>query len=118
MPAYHSISHCSLVHLRKMPLYETVLPSKMFEAAHMKRPIVLGVAGEAAKVLQASEGGICIEPGNEDQLIAAVERLAGDPALRDRLGQAGHDYVARHYDRDRLAQDYLELIDRVRQDAG
>ena len=118
MPAYHSISHCTLVHLRKMPLFETVLPSKMFEAHQMKRPIVLGVAGEAAKVMRESGGGICIEPGNEDQLIEAVDRLAADGALCERLGQAGHDYVARHYDRDRLAEDYLKLIDRVRHDAG
>jgi glycosyltransferase involved in cell wall biosynthesis len=113
IPAYLSISDCSLVHLRRAPLYTTVLPSKIFEAAHMKRPIVLGVEGEAARVVTASEGGICIEPDNDDQLIDAVERLADDPALRERLGQAGHDYVVLHYDRDRLARDYLDVIDRV-----
>lgn len=113
IPAYLSISDCSLVHLRRAPLYTTVLPSKIFEAAYMKRPIVLGVEGEAARVVTASGGGICIEPDNDDQLIDAVERLADDPALRERLGQAGHDYVVLHYDRDRLAGDYLDLIDRV-----
>ena len=113
IPAYLSISGCSLVHLRRAPLYATVLPSKIFEAAHMKRPIVLGVEGEAARVVTASGGGICIEPDNEEQLLAAVERLADDPALRERLGQAGHDYVVQHYDRDRLARDYLGFINQV-----
>ena len=115
IPAYLSISDCSLVHLRRAPLYTTVLPSKIFEAAHMKRPIVLGVEGEAARVVTASQGGICIEPDNEDQLLDAVERLVDDPGLRLRLGQAGHDYVVRHYDRDQLARDYLDFIDRVLQ---
>jgi glycosyltransferase involved in cell wall biosynthesis len=113
MPGFQSISHCSLVHLRKAPLYLTVLPSKIFEAAHMRRPIILGVAGEAAQVIEESGGGICIEPGNEDQLIDAVERLAGDPQLRERLGRAGHDYVARHFDWDRLAARYLEMLEQI-----
>ncbi len=113
IPSYLSISHCCLVHLRKAPLYTTVLPSKIFEAAHMERPIVLGVEGEAAKMLKASGGGICFEPDNEDQLIEAVEQLAGDPELRQRLGTRGHAYVARHFDRDQLAGDYLELIEGI-----
>lgn len=117
MPGLYSISDCSLVHLRKAPLYTTVLPSKMFEAAHMKRPIILGVEGEAAKVIAESGGGLCIEPGNEDQLIEAVERLAGDSGLRERLGRAGHDYVARQFDWDRLAASYLGLIEKVTQRA-
>jgi glycosyltransferase involved in cell wall biosynthesis len=89
----------------------------MFEAAHMKRPIILGVEGEAAKVIAESGGGLCIEPGNEDQLIEAVERLAGDSGLRERLGRAGHDYVARQFDWDRLAASYLGLIEKVTQRA-
>jgi len=28
----------------------------------------------------------------------------------ERMGETGHGYVMRHFDRDRLAEDYLELL--------
>lgn len=112
MPGYLSISGCCLVHLRRTDLFKTVLPSKIFEASAMARPIVLGVEGDAAELVQASGGGLCIEPENAEQLAHAVERLADDPDLCRRLGQAGRAYVTAHYDRDTLSAAYLELIGR------
>ena len=111
MPRFHAMSDCSLVHLKKTPLFATVLPSKIFEMSYMKRPIVLGVEGDAARIITASGGGICIEPENEDELLAAIERLRSDPGLAERMGQSGHDYVAEHYDRERLSSDYLAYLE-------
>ncbi len=113
MPRFHALSDCSLVHLMKTPLFTSVLPSKIFEMSYMKRPIIMGVQGEAAKVIQASGGGICIEPENEKELVEAIQQLHADPALCERLGQSGHDYVARNYDRETVAAGYLEFLEKV-----
>ena len=110
MPALLSVADCCLVHLRKTPLFTTVLPSKIFEALAMERPIILGVEGDAARVLKASGGGLCIEPENEQELIDALLQLKRDPALRSRLGVQGGTHVRKHFDRDRLADAYAELI--------
>jgi glycosyltransferase involved in cell wall biosynthesis len=113
MPAFLSISGASLVHLRKTDLFTTVIPSKIFEAFGMARPIILGVAGEASDLVERAGAGVAIEPENAEQLVEVVERLAGDPALCERLGRAGHRYGVEHHDRDALANDYLEIISRV-----
>ncbi len=113
MPAFLSISGCCLVHLRGTDLFKTVLPSKIFEAAAMARPIVLGVQGEAAQLVQRSGGGVCIEPENATQLADAVLQLADDPALAEQLGQAGHDFMTQHHDRERLAAHYLAIVERI-----
>ncbi len=113
MPRIHSISDCNLVHLRRAPLYTTVFPSKIFEVAHMKVPIILGVEGEAAKLIERSHSGVCIEPENDTQLLNAVEMLAADPDKRRELGEAGHDFVAEHFDRDQLADKYLQVLERT-----
>ena len=110
IPRVHAMSDCSLVHLRKTPLYTSVLPSKIFEMAHMKNPIILGVQGEAEKLVRASGGGICIEPDNEVELLEAVQKLQGDPELAAQLGQAGHDFVAENFDRRKLALAYMEYL--------
>lgn len=104
-----------LVHLKKRDLFTTVMPSKIFEAAAMAKPIVLGVQGHAAELVQRAGCGICIEPENETQLIAALEQLADDRELGAALGRAGRDYFVRRFDRAALAADYLGVIRRVRE---
>ncbi len=72
-------------------------------------PLVLGVRGFAQRFVEDAGCGVCIAPGDADELVEAVLRLADDPALRRRLGQAGRALAAR-FDRDRLAARYLEIV--------
>ncbi len=118
MPDFLATSDACLVHLRKTPLYETVLPSKIFEAAAMARPIILGVRGFSADLVQRAGAGLCIEPENEHELLEAIDKLACCPSLREELGRSGRDYVLRHFDREKLAREYLEVIRRVCSPAG
>jgi len=114
VPRLLSVSDVCLVHVKRLALYRSVLPSKIFEAWAMAKPVVLGVEGCAAEVVEAAGGGVCVEPENEQQLVAAVESLADDHGLSESLGQAGRDYVVRHFSRDALAKDYLDVLEQVR----
>jgi glycosyltransferase involved in cell wall biosynthesis len=110
MPEFLAASDACLVHLNRRELFTTVMPSKIFDALGMCRPVILGVEGFAADFIRRSGGGICIEPDNEDELISAIDRLSSDPVWARSMGQAGHDYVIKHFDRDDLAQQYLDRI--------
>ena len=114
IPAFLSITDACLVHLRKTDLFTTVMPSKIFEAAGMARPILMGVGGFAADLVREAGAGICIEPENERQMVEALERMADDPALCRSMGQSGHDYIVARFDREKLAMDYIALIERLR----
>jgi glycosyltransferase involved in cell wall biosynthesis len=100
----------SLVLLRNRPLFNSVLPSKIFEAMGMAKPIVLGVRGESQRLVEQSGAGICIEPENAGQLAAAVCRLADDPELRRRMGEAGRRTVEQQFDRRKLAGEFETLL--------
>lgn len=113
IPEYLSISDACLVHLKRIELFHTVMPSKIFEAAGAARPIILGVEGNAADIVKQAGAGMCMQPENEAQLIDGLERLAADPQLARRLGESGFRYVSEHFDRDVLAADYLELIETI-----
>jgi glycosyltransferase involved in cell wall biosynthesis len=113
MPRVLAASDACLVHLRRTDLFKTVYPSKIFEAAAMKRPVILGVEGSAAELVQDSGGGICIEPENHEHLLDAVKQLHRDSALRQQLGEAGHRYVMANFDRDDLAKDYLQTMEEI-----
>lgn len=113
MPAVLATVDVCLVHLRAAPLFETVLPSKMFEAAATGRPILLGVAGEASSLLQETGAGQTFPPEDDEALAAACERLADDPRLRAALGAAGRAQMTPKFDVDRLAQRYREELERL-----
>ncbi len=113
MPAIWSLTDVSLVLLRKSETFESVIPSKIFEAMGMARPIILGVRGESQRIVEASGGGICIEPENDTELAEAVRELALDPERGRALGQSGRRYVEANYDRHVLAGRFEELLLRV-----
>jgi glycosyltransferase involved in cell wall biosynthesis len=110
IPGFLSITDACLVHLKKAELFKTVLPSKIFEAAAMAKPIILGLDSFAAEFVKQANAGICIEPENAEQLAQTVEKLADDPKLCQLLGQAGRKYVMKHHNRDSLANKYLDII--------
>src|SRR5262249_48092041 len=79
-----------LVHLRKTELFETVIPSKIFEIMAMNVPIVMGVRGQAQRIVQAGRAGVAMMPEDESSLLSSIETIA-----RDRIAFArGRDYVA------------------------
>lgn len=113
IPEVLAASDACLVHLRKVDLFTRVLPSKIFEMAAMKKPIILGVRGHAARLVQDADAGICIEPENAEELADAVCSLASAPDTCLRFGQSGHDYVVQHYDRAVLAEHYARLLENL-----
>jgi glycosyltransferase involved in cell wall biosynthesis len=111
MPGVWAATDASLILLRRDDLFKTVLPSKMFEAMAMRRPIVLGVEGEARALLEEARAGIAITPQSGEELAGAVKRLAADRELGARLGASGRAHVCEHYDRAKLATRYLDLLE-------
>ncbi len=103
-------SQALLIHLKPCDLFTSVIPSKMFETMAMERPIILGVAGEAREIVTASGSGINMDPGNADQLVEAVCRLADDSEFTASLASQGRSFVSKHYTRDVLADRFLEVM--------
>jgi glycosyltransferase involved in cell wall biosynthesis len=108
-----ALSDVSLVLLKKSDLFKTVIPSKIFESLAMAKPIILGVEGESAELIQAAQAGICIEPEQADDLAARVLELSQKPELCRQLGENGRTYVVEHFDRTVLARKLSSLIETV-----
>lgn len=106
---YWSILDISIVHLRKTDLFKTVIPSKMFECMAMGVPILHGVAGESAKIIEENKAGILVEPENP---IAIAERLIAIKDDRELLACLGQNALEAKlkYDRKKLAIEMLDVI--------
>jgi glycosyltransferase involved in cell wall biosynthesis len=109
---YWSLLDASVIHLRKTELFKTVIPSKLFECMGMGVPVLHGVEGESADIVRREGTGIVFEPENADALVAALRKLADDPALSDRLRQRGRA-AAHRYDRASLAMEMLRSLERA-----
>ncbi len=114
VPELLASSDCCMVLLKKNELFKTVIPSKMFEAMAMERPVILGVEGESKEIILEGNCGICIEPENHRQLAEAVLRLYNDQNLLKRLGHDGRQYVEKNFDRENLAKMYIDILEEVR----
>ena len=110
MPRVLASSETLLVHLRACDLFTTVIPSKIFEAMAMERPIIMGVQGESADIVREAEAGLDMEPGNADSLIECLDRLAKDDGLYSSLSSSARRFVLDEFSRDAFAATYLELL--------
>ena len=113
IPSLLAASDIMLVTLRPSDVFKTVLPSKMFEAMAARKPIVLGVDGEARDTLLRAGAGVAVAPGDADALADAVCALARDPVLRAALGESGAAYVEREFSRRTWGARYLAVLEAV-----
>lgn len=114
IPSLINASDVCLVLLRKTEVFKTVLPSKMLEFMACGKPIVLGVDGQARKILEEANGGIYIEPEDVGALRESLQKFYEDPFLRKKLGDNGRSYILENFRRERKAHQYLNLLEELR----
>jgi glycosyltransferase involved in cell wall biosynthesis len=68
-------------------------PIKIFEYMAMRKPVVAAGIGQVEEIISNGRTGVLFEPGNTDQLAAALTKLARDPQLRRHLGEKANAWV-------------------------
>ncbi|MGV3468686.1 glycosyltransferase family 4 protein [Limnobacter sp.] len=106
---YWSVLDASIIHLKKDELFTTVIPSKLFECMGMAIPVLHGVEGESARIVESEDVGLLFEPENPEGLVNCLRRLADDPELFARFKTNG-PLGAKRYDRSSLAGVMLEIL--------
>jgi len=111
LPAVLNLAYATVIPLRRLDLFKAALPSKLFDSMAASRPIVAPLWGEAAALVEAAACGLVVEPEDARAVQEAVEKLAADPALAQRLGEQGRRYVVEHFNRDDIAKRLIELLE-------
>lgn len=109
---YWSLLDVSIIHLKKTDLFTTVIPSKLFECMGMAIPVLHGVEGESARIVETEDVGIVFEPEDTDALCAGLRKLNHDVVLYERIRQNG-PIAAQKYDRTALAARMLSILQQV-----
>lgn len=74
------------------------LPNVVLEAMATGRPVVASDVGAVSAAVETDATGILVPPGDAVALAAALDRLAADAALRERLGAGGRRRVEHDYE--------------------
>ncbi len=113
IPAYISASDACVVLLKGSQIFETVIPTKMLEFMSCARPVILAVRGQAQRILEAAEGGICIAPDDPAALCSAVLQLRANSSAGPDMGRRGRNYIVRELSRQSTARQYLSLLEKI-----
>ena len=75
------------------------------------RPTVFVIDGVVREVIEASNGGVFVEPGNDELLAKTILELSHDPERVKQMGKNARAYLVEHLDRrDKLAET-LQLLE-------
>ena len=111
--SYWGLCDVALVHLKDTPTFETVIPSKIFEAMAMRLPILLASPrGEASAIVEGDGVGLWVKAEDPGELAGAVERMMGDRALTAGLAERALA-KAPAYSREKQARDMLASLERA-----
>jgi glycosyltransferase involved in cell wall biosynthesis len=104
MPDWIATIDILLVCLRDLPVFETVIPSKIFEFLAQERPVILSARGEIRRLVGEADAALVIEPENAEALALAIEEIRANPEETAGRARAGREWVERSFLRDDLAR--------------
>ncbi len=111
IPRYWSLCDLALVHLRDTPAMAEVIPSKIFEAMAMRKPILIAApTGEASSIVQAEGAGIAISSSGPDVLASAILQLRAKPEQLRAYAEESAEAAPRH-SRQRQAELYAQTLE-------
>lgn len=88
------------------------LPNAVLEELAAGLPVIATSVGDIPRLIQDGVNGLLVPPGDPVALAAAIEELARNPQLRERLGRAAR-LTAEKYSWDEAVERHLALYSRL-----
>ena len=99
--------------LKPLELYKTTYPNKVFDYMAAGRPVLLVIDGVIRKVVEDAKCGLFIQPGNVDDLAKKTVWLSQHLAKAREMGKAGQKYLVDHFNRIKLANKFIEVMEEL-----
>jgi len=109
---YISASDYGMSVLKKVDTFKTVYSNKTFDYMACKKPIFMLIDGVSRQLVEDSNSGVYVEPENPQAFLDAIQNMIihSDENLAE-MGNSGFLYAKENFDRTKLANKYLNLID-------
>ncbi len=105
-------SSVCLVPLKDKKIFRSALPSKMFEYMACSKPVIVGVYGDARKIIETSKSGTSVEPENPEMLSKAILSYYNNQKKITEHGKNGLSYVTRNLKKEVLISNLINEIEK------
>jgi len=110
MPLVVAAADVCLAILQDIPMFRTTYPNKVFDYMAAGRATVLVIDGVSRHLIESSNGGVFVQPGNDELLAKTILELSKDSERVKQMGQNARDYLVKHLDRRDKLNETLDLL--------
>lgn len=115
MPVVWAAAYLAFWAVHNHTLYRSILQAKIFEAMASGVPVAVAVEGITTDLVTRSGAGETVPFADTPALVHAIERFVSDPDYRARCAAAARDYAETHFDPERGAAQYEDVLEAARQ---
>jgi len=108
---YIYASDAAVIPLRRLDLFKGAIPSKIFENLALKKPILLGVEGEAKELLiDTGKAGLAFIPEDPADLAVKILYLYSHEQEKKEYGINGYNYLLKEFNPGIIVNEFWNLI--------
>lgn len=111
MPIVVAASDVCLAILQDIPMFRTTYPNKVFDYMAAGRPTVLAIDGVSRELIESSNGGVFVQPGDDAMLAEKILELSKDSKRVQQMGWNAREYLVKHLDRRDKLNETLGLLE-------
>jgi glycosyltransferase involved in cell wall biosynthesis len=111
MPRVVASADVCLAILQDIPMFRTTYPNKVFDYMAAGRATVLVIDGVSRQLIESSNGGVFVQPGNDELLAKTILELSNDSVRVKQMGQNAREYLVKHLDRRDKLTETLDLLE-------
>jgi len=99
--------------LKKVDTFKTVYSNKTFDYMSCQKPILMAIDGVSRELVEEAQAGVFVEPENPQDFAQKIRHYLQNPDLLKQQGENGYRFAKTHFDRQKLAEQYLAAFDNV-----
>lgn len=112
IPKFLSLADACLVYLKKNNLYGITIPCKTYEYMAMGKPIIMGVKGEALRLIEEGKCGVGVEPESPEDLTRAILELYKHRDIAIEMGGNSREYAVANFNKEKVVSRYVAFIEK------
>ncbi len=110
---YIAISDAMLVPLINDRVFDTFIPSKLFDFMACGKAVILSVDGEAREILEQSKGGLFCKQEDPVDLSEKILFLKNNRKEQEKMGENGRKFVLSNFTRKKQALELEKILTKL-----
>jgi glycosyltransferase involved in cell wall biosynthesis len=99
--------------LKRVDTFKTVYSNKTFDYMSCKKPILMAIDGVSRELVEAAGAGVYVEPENTEEYNRIIRQYLENPQRLKEEGESGYRFAQQNFDREVLANKYLQHIQQI-----